>query len=307
MQNKKNTYTVVCFGEMLWDILANGRVPGGAPMNVAYHLKKLGTEPALISRIGNDECGSALLDYLKKHFISIDFIQTDPLSETGRVIAKLMANNEVQYTIKQSAAWDNIQPVHQYEKLVSEASYFVFGSLITRNSISKNTLYELTDLAKFNVMDINLRSPFIDKRNIEYLLNKVSMLKLNTEELLMVSGWYGNYKNDEERILMIQDRFHIPDIVLTKGEKGALFFKQGLMYGHSGYTVNVADTIGCGDAFLAALLTKLSMGDSPAAALEFSCGLGALIAGKKGGCPEYQPEEVSQFIEKTNYEFTISI
>jgi fructokinase len=292
-------YPVVCFGEILWDILPTGTVPGGAPMNVAYHLKKLGIEPALITRVGADDWGKNLVKLMKQNNISRDFFQLDPTLETGKVTATINPNNEVTYDIVKPVAWDALQWEDGFEKLVADADYFVFGSLATRSEITRNTLLKLLDIAKFRVLDINLRAPHYNRRIIEQLLCKVDLLKLNQSELELITGWFTKYQSDIDRIEVLQDKFSIPNIVVTKGSEGSLFNCKGTVYSHPGYKVTVADTVGSGDSFLAALLTKLSSGAAPADALRFASATGALIASYNGACPDYHAEEIDDFI-KTN-------
>ena len=293
-------YQVVCFGEILWDILPEGALPGGAPMNVAYHLKKLGIEPALITRIGTDDWGKNLVTLMEQNNISSDFFQLDDILETGKVNATINQNNEVTYDIVKPVAWDNIQWEDKLETLVSGADYFVFGSLATRSEISRNTLFRLLEIAKFKVLDINLRAPHYNRPIIEQLLDKINLLKLNKAELELITGWFTKYQSDTDRIKVLQDKFCIPNIVVTKGEHGSLFNCNGIVYTHPGYSVIVADTIGSGDSFLAALLAKLSAGYTPGEALSFAGALGALIAGYNGACPGYNIEEINDLIKNND-------
>ena len=295
-----NTHNVVCFGEILWDILPTGTVPGGAPMNVAYHLKKLGSNPALITRIGNDVWGENLLQLMKKNDIDSQFFQLDPLLETGKVNATIGENNEVTYDIVKPVAWDNIQWDDRLASLVSNAACFVFGSLAARSDISRNTLLKLLEAATFRVLDINLRAPHYNRKAIVELLQNIQLLKLNQAELELITGWFTNFKSDEDRIKILQDRFKIPHIVVTKGGDGALFNTHGAMFSHPGYTITVADTVGSGDSFLAALLTKLLAEEAPDKALTFASGLGALIASYNGACPNYSVEEINTLINNNS-------
>ena len=107
--------------------------------------------------------------------------------------------------------------------MVSDADYFVFGSLATRSEITRNTLFKLLDIAKFKVLDINLRAPHYNRQIIEQLLYKINLLKLNHAELELITGWFTKYQSDNDRIKVLQDKFSIPGIVVTKGENGALF------------------------------------------------------------------------------------
>jgi len=289
---------VVCFGEILWDILPGGALPGGAPMNVAYHLKKLGLEPAMITRIGSDEWGKNLVKLMEANNISTDSFQLDDILETGKVNATINQNNEVIYEILKPVAWDNIQWEDKLETLVCDADYFVFGSLATRSETTRNTLFKLLEIAPWKVLDINLRAPHYNRANIEQILYKINLLKLNQAELELITGWFTKYQSDIDRIQVLQDKFSIPNIVVTKGGNGALFNCNGKIYSHPGYSIVVADTIGSGDSFLAALLAKLSADNTPEEALSFACAMGALIAGYNGACPDYKIEEINELMKK---------
>ena len=295
MQNKINN--VVCFGEILWDVLPTATLPGGAPMNVAYHLKKLGNEPALISRIGNDELGKKLIKLLTENNINCANVQTDEILQTGKVNATIGENNEVTYDIVQPVAWDNINWQNIFENLVGSSDYFVFGSLAARSTVSQNTLFKLLGLAKYKVFDVNLRAPHYNKEIIEKLLPSVQILKLNEDELVVVSNWFADVSTEEERINMLQNKFNITNIVVTKGGDGAVLNCGGKYYYHKAYKVTVADTVGAGDCFLAALITKLSLKVNPESALQYACAAGALIAGYSGACPNYEVGEIDQLIK----------
>lgn len=287
-------YNMVCFGEILWDNLPNGTMPGGAPMNVAYHLKKLGNEPALITKVGSDEWGNKLKTLMENNSITTDFFQTDDTLQTGKVNATIGNYNEVTYDILEPVAWDNIEWQDELADLVANSKYFVFGSLATRSHVNEITLAKLLGAAKFRVLDINLRAPHYTKDKIEHLLHHVDLLKLNQSELELLGEWFTEYKSDADCISALQDRFDIPDIVVTKAGDGAIFNCNGQYYSHPGHKIVVADTVGSGDAFLAALLTKLSVGGAAEDALEFACGVGALVASYRGGCPDYSLHEIQQ-------------
>jgi fructokinase len=293
----ENNYPVVCYGEILWDVLPTNTVPGGAPLNVAYHLKKLGINPALITKIGPDIDGKKLIRLMGENEISTDFFQMDFELNTGKVNATVGENNEVVYDITKPVAWDNIQWDDNFTSLVSDSRYFVFGSLVTRTKESRNTLFKLLEIAKYKVLDINLRSPHYTRQIIEKLLDDVSLLKLNLAELELITGWFSNYKNEHDRIRILQDKFHIPNIVVTRGSNGSVFNTNGVFCQHPGFVVKLADTIGSGDAFLAGLISKLSQGVNPSEALAFASAMGALVASYTGPCPQYEVKEIQSLIE----------
>ncbi len=252
-----DTKKIVCFGEILWDILPSGAVPGGAPMNVAYHLHKLGLDPGIITRVGIDERGKKLIDLLNDNGVDTEHIQLDYDIATGIVNAEPNEHGEMQYDIVAPAAWDFIAFDKAAASLVKEASHFIFGSLIARNKVSRDTLFDLLDTAQQKVLDINLRPPHFDRRIVEDLLRTADMVKMNIAELELITGWFANYKSITDRMAVIQDKFTIPSLVVTMGAEGAMINMQGKLYRHPGYKVDVADTVGSGDSFLAAFLFKL--------------------------------------------------
>lgn len=291
--NSIRKHEVVCFGEILWDILPTGAKPGGAPMNVAYHLRKLGISPALITRVGKDQWGRDLLTLMNEQKISTDFFQLDENLATGVVNAQINLNNEVTYDIVKPVAWDNIMWQNGMGTLISEAAYFVFGSLASRSEVSRNTLFQLIEKAKYRVLDINLRAPHYSKDGVEQLIAKANLLKLNHEELKLIGSWYTNAGSDIELIKAILGKFNIDKVVVTKGAEGAILFCNDVLYSYPGIKITVADTVGSGDSFLAALLHGFINNKKPQQALQFACAIGALVATYSGACPDYNPEEIN--------------
>ncbi|HEX9511720.1 MAG TPA: carbohydrate kinase [Puia sp.] len=296
MSLPENRYPVVCYGEILWDVLPDDIVPGGAPMNVAYHVNKLGISPALVTRVGLDNEGKKLILLMEKNGISTDFFQMDFERNTGKVLAVTDGNEEVAYDILKPVAWDYINWDDQFTALVSNAGYFVYGSLSARSEESRNTLFRLLEAAKYKVLDINLRPPHYSRKILEKLLSSAHLLKLNLAELELITGWFSGYKNERDRIRVLQDKFQLTDIVVTRGRNGSVLYTGGVFYEHPGFTIKLADTIGSGDAFLAGLISQLSRGADVPEALEFACALGALIASYTGPCPQYEPAEIQGLI-----------
>lgn len=289
-------YPVVCFGEVLWDLLPSKALPGGAPMNVAYHLKKLDTNPAMISKIGTDNYGKGLVDLLAANSITTEFLQVDYDHPTGLVYANPNEYNEVVYDIVFPSAWDFIQQQDEYIELSKQAKFFVFGSLTSRSKVSRDTLYQLLDVAKTKVLDINLRPPHFNRAHVEYLLQKADILKMNIAELELITGWFSHFSNTEERIKIIQDHFQIDTIIVTMGGDGALVNDKGIVHHHNGFKVTVTDTIGSGDAFLAGFLHQLLNDTTAKKALDFASAIGAFIATQQGACPDYTVNQITELI-----------
>jgi fructokinase len=255
-------------------------------------------KPVIISKIGSDNLGKELIQFLKIKNLETGFVQMDKVYETGKVLVKIKENNEAEYEIVKPVAWDFIEWRDEFISVAGEAKYFVFGSLITRNNKSRNTLFSCLEIAQKKVFDINLRPPYFEKKIIKELLEKTDLLKLNIAELHLISEWYNEYKSDEDKIKWLTERFQIETIIVTKGNADAVLYINNLFYYHNGYSVSVADTVGSGDAFLAAIISKLIDKTSAEEALDFANALGAFVASCPGGCPEYEMKNVISLIEK---------
>ena len=285
-------HTVICFGEVLWDILPAGAEPGGAPMNVAYHLFKHQKNPALITSIGNDDAGKKIRNLFTDRGICTDYFFVDEQHQTGKVYATPDANNDMTYEIVQPVAWDFIPYSEALADLVKKANYFVYGSLASRSEVSRRSLLQLLPHAQKKVLDINLRAPHYTKEGLMTLLQEADILKMNEEELALVGSWFSTDKDREATIRAMSKELNIHIIIVTLGANGALLFMNDAFFEHKGYKVKVVDTIGSGDAFLAGFLAQLMQQASPSDALEYASRLGAFIASKKGGCPAYELSDV---------------
>ncbi len=283
---------------MLWDMLPTGKQAGGAPMNVGVHLKNFGLNPQIISRVGNDELGEELLHFITSHGLSTDFVQHGKTHLTGVAKANVSDKNEVTYKLVHPVAWDYITHNEAIEKAVEQADVFVFGSLIARSQESRETLHYLLSKAKFKVFDVNLRSPFYDQETVENLLKKADMVKMNSHELSLISDWNEGILEEKSAILSIAKRFNISTICVTRGEKGAILFTNGEFHEHAGFEVEVTDTIGSGDSFLAALLTGLLAKNDPNDSLDFACATGSLVATYQGATPFVSAFDVQSFLNE---------
>lgn len=296
-------FNIICFGEMLWDILPGRELPGGAPMNVAYHLQQLSQPAGMVSRLGADDHGRRLLSYLHSKGLATTFIQQDEAHETGKVYARVTPSHDVEYDIQYPAAWDFIawEPVlAACLQQTPGPGYLVFGSLAARHMVSRGTLEKLLQSNAKKVLDINLRPPHYTQERVSWLLQQCDMLKLNQAELELIAGWQGHTGAPEAGVQALAEQFRISTIIVTMGEKGALLYTEGRFYRHPGFRVQVADTIGSGDAFLAGFLATLIQGGDPGRCLAFANATGALVASRQGACPDYELPEIERFLAPAN-------
>lgn len=291
--------TVVCFGEVLWDVLPTGQQPGGAPFNVAVHLHHLGQSAQLISRVGDDELGRELVAFIASKGLRTDYVQQGHAHLTGVVKANIDDANEVVYKIVQPVAWDYIQYDDKLAQLVEEADVLVYGSLAARQGGTRETLYRLLEHARFRVFDVNLRPPHFTEGITRYLLSKAHLVKMNHHELDELLEWFGPGQASADRpwaMRWLAERFGLQAVCVTCGAEGALLYTGGQLYQAAGIPVEVRDTIGSGDAFLAALLQGWLAGDEPGSTLRFACAAGALVATHQGATPMLTTAAVRQLL-----------
>lgn len=286
--------TVISFGEVLWDILPTGKQPGGAPMNVAYHLQTLGFQAGMISKVGNDKLGAELKEFLAEKGVSTRLLQTDMTFPTGTVNVQLDDEGFPSYEIVQPVAWDYIHPTDEATEAVKNADALVFGSLACRSETSRKALFHFLTVAKKKVFDVNLRQPFVSQELVENLLPKADIVKMNDEELDLICGWYVHDMGEAAQMEFLKNKFGLDALIITKGAEGAVAVDGSGLYAQTGFKVTVQDTIGSGDAFLAGFLSKYLTQEPIQQCLEFASYLGAFVATQKGATPNYSPTDLTK-------------
>ncbi|AKD02084.1 carbohydrate kinase [Pontibacter korlensis] len=290
---------IICFGEVLWDILPSGKMPGGAPMNVAIHLTYYGYSPVVISCVGKDDLARELNAFLQGKHLSTQWIQTSQLYQTGVVKANTSNKQEVTYEIVEPVAWDYVQYDEQAAKLIKASDVFIFGSLAARNSTSRKTLQQYLKLAKYKVLDVNLRPPYYSPELTQDLLDAADVAKMNHQELNEVTGWLGWSGNEQEQMQALKQHFNLQLLIVTRGDKGAAVLSERGYEEHQGYQVEVEDTIGSGDAFLATFLKFYLEGEPVSKALDKACMAGAFVATQKGATPRIDLTQIEKSFIKS--------
>lgn len=292
------TKKVICFGEVLYDVFPTHRKIGGAPLNVAIRMASLGINTQIISRVGNDEIGKELIQFIEENKVDTSSIQIDETFPTGEVIVKLDSKGSASYTINYPVAWDKIACIPEDEINVKKADALIFGSLVCRDSVSHQSLLEIINYAKYTVFDVNLRAPFYTKELLINLMMQADFIKFNDDELYEISEYMNSpYNSLEQNIRFISEKTNTKHICVTKGNHGAVLYYDGKLYYNSGYKINVVDTVGAGDSFLASLLAKLLLGNDPQNAIDFACAMGALVAQSEGANPKISNDSVAEFMK----------
>ncbi|WP_281225089.1 carbohydrate kinase family protein [Flavobacterium aquiphilum] len=287
----------VCFGEILFDVFIERKKIGGAPLNVASRLSSLGGDITVISGVGNDADGKILMDYLKNQNINTEAIQVNNGYSTGLVNVILDEKGNASYDIHYPSAWDKIELSAKNISLVKNADFFVYGSLSTRDSVSENTLKQFLSVANYKVFDANLRSPYYDIGKILDLAFEADLLKLNDDELDEIYFYLNaDKKSLEQKIEFIAQKTNAKTVCVTLGAHGAILFFENKFYRNFGFKVNVMDTVGSGDSFLAALIINLLGKNNPQYAIDFSCAVGSIVAQSEGANPTITQLEINELL-----------
>lgn len=279
---------VVGLGEVLWDMLPEGRKIGGAPVNFAYHAGQFGIDTMAVSAIGNDKLGEDTIAEMNgKH---LNHIFPSVPYPTGSVQVSLDEKGVPAYDIKENVAWDNIPFTNEIESVARNCQAVCFGSLAQRNAVSRNTIrkfIESTPSGCIRIFDINLRQNFYTSNVIRDSLEHCNILKINDEEIMLVSRMF-NYdsSNIENVCRTIMEDFSLEMVILTCGTKGSYIFTKGGVSFMPTPKVNVADTVGAGDSFTgsfcAAILRGLPVAEAHKKAVEVS----AYVCTQNGAMPE---------------------
>lgn len=298
MNNGKNL-KAVAYGEVLWDVFANEKKIGGAPLNVALRMKTLGCEVAMISCVGNDEDGKAIKSQVQKLGLETDTIVVSEDFSTGLVNVTLNERGSATYDITYPSAWDKIVLNNLAKDIVAAADVLIYGSLVCRDVISRNTLEELLQTNVYKVFDVNLRKPHYSYEILNQLMQSADFIKFNDEELLEIAQAMDSpFESLEENMAFIEEKTKANAMCVTKGKHGALLLWKGKIYENGGYPIEVADTVGAGDSFLAALITSLLSGNEPQNAIDFACAVGALVAESPGANPEISYSKIEDLLCK---------
>ncbi len=286
--------SIICFGEVLWDQLPTGKKLGGAPLNVSLRAQSFGNQAAMISSIGRDRSGEELLKELKVHGGSLEHIQESEFFPTSEVLVALDAHGTASYEIKMPCAWDSIVLLERDLEAVKKADALIYGSLVARSQVSRDTLLALLEQARYKVFDVNLRPPHYTPERIVSLMKAADFVKFNDEELLEIGAHLGfQGRSLEKCIHFMSERTGTEQICVTLGKDGAVLFQDHAFYYNPGYKVTVADTVGAGDSFLGSMISQLLNGSQPQEAIDFACAVGSIVASKNGANPQVSASEIA--------------
>lgn len=281
---------VVGLGEALWDMLPAGRQIGGAPANFAYHAGQFGHRAYAVSAVGRDELGQELISKFEEAKLNMVIPQVD--YPTGTVGITLNESGIPQYEIREDVAWDNIPVSEELLALAQDTSAVCFGSLAQRNIVSRRTIQRFLEAMPdnrqtFKIFDVNLRQNYYDREVIGTSLEYCNILKLNDEELPIIVQLLGvEGCGDEEKCRCLMKKYSLDILILTQGSRGSYVFTEDETSFIETPKVEVADTVGAGDAFTGAFVGSLLNGKSVRKAHITAVRVSAYVCTQHGAMPE---------------------
>ncbi|HVF55651.1 MAG TPA: carbohydrate kinase [Pyrinomonadaceae bacterium] len=293
-------HTIVGLGELLWDCLPEGKQLGGATANFAYVSGLLGAEAIVASRIGADEPGREALGRLEQMGLSARYLQLDTERPTGTVEVRVDERGQPSYMNRGDEAWDYLEWTRAWEELAGRADAVCFGTLAQRSPQSRDTIRQFlrsTRPGALRVFDVNLRHSFSDAELLAASLRLAHVAKLNDDELPKVCQLLGLGASEPLALARkLIGIYELRMVAITRGERGSLLVTVEEARGHTGYEVDVADTIGAGDAFTAALVHFTLRGAPLARIGEAANRAGAWMATQVGATPPVEPEAFRQIV-----------
>jgi fructokinase len=277
-------------GEVLWDILPSGRVLGGAPANFAYMAAILGDEGVVASRIGIDDLGRDACTEMRNHGLNTQYVQHDALHKTGTTQVKIDSTGQPTFTIEETVSWDFLEWTPVWEELSARADVVCFGSLAQRSAISAATIGRFLRNMPGNalrIFDVNLRGDFYSSEVLRRSLDYAHIVKANDHELLKLGRLLGFDSEDETTTAkQLLREFQLRLICVTRGRYGSLLVSRSEFKEHKGFTVDVADTVGAGDAFTACMAHNFIRGQSLQEISERSNRFAAWVTTQVGATPQ---------------------
>jgi fructokinase len=281
---------VIGIGELLWDILPSEKKLGGAPCNFVYHAQQQGANGMVISAIGDDNLGMEIMEVLKEKKIFTGLIQVND-RPTSKVDVTLSRGGVPEYCIHENVAWDYIKFNQKIAKKVAEADIICFGSLAQRSVISRQSIEKILKSCKADaliVYDINLRQSYFGKEIIENSLKLCNVLKLNEDELPIVSELLKlSSPDDAGQIKELIKKYHLKLVAFTRGAEGSLLVTPTEKSELATLKVQVRDTIGAGDSFTAAMMVGFSKEQSLEELHRKAVEISGFVCASVGAMPDY--------------------
>lgn len=261
-------------------------------MNVAYHLNRMGLCAVPVTAVGRDFLGEEILRRFEDWGLSQDFVTVHEGKPTGAVRVVLDDSGVPKYDFLTDVAWDWLAVTSEVERAAGESAAVLFGTLALREAHNREQLDCLLTAAEraWKVFDVNLRPPYNSIERVRELMPRSDLLKVNDEELEAILGHEVAGEKIEEGVRELAAMGNSRCVSVTAGSRGAGLLYEGAWHWEPGQEVEVRDTVGAGDAFMAMLLRGLLSGTAPADSLRQATRMAEFVAKCDGATPDYSIE-----------------
>jgi len=284
-------------GEVLWDLFPDSTRLGGAPLNFAAHARRMGHAPVLFSAVGNDELGRQAVREIHSLELDTSLLQRTERFPTGCAGVSLDALGQAAFRIERPAAYDALTLTVGEIQTIQDRSpdWLYFGTLFSSLPEGRAILFELLRLMPdaIRFYDLNLRPGFESPRLVRELLEQTDVVKMNQDEMCAIHHDLGLPAEVNAFCAAAAERFRCRAVCVTLGSRGCAVFANGQYHEEPGCPIEVADTVGAGDAFAAAFLHGLASQWDIAEIARFANRVGALVASKPGAIPVWTPAEAA--------------
>lgn len=291
---------ILSVGELLWDVIGDKEFLGGAPLNFSVSSHRLGQQVAFLSGVGSDQRGALAIQALQASGLDLGFIQIIPGRPTGTAFVGTDADGNASFVISRPAAFDCIEVdapmISRLQDLKPDWIYF--GTLAQITHQSEATLHRIA--ASFPqsrcFYDLNLREGHWTLDLVQRLSRLASIIKLNeTEAEILFRLCRDSEAFSIENFCRLWSATYGTRIICaTLGSRGCAIWSEGMLREFAGFSVQVADTVGAGDAFSAAFLHGLHLGWPMERVASFANALGAIVASRPGATPAWEIEECTR-------------
>jgi fructokinase len=291
--------TVIGIGEVLWDQYHDFRAVGGAPANAALHAGQLGAHSIVVSAVGNDEEGAALVSQIQELGGDVRFVQRNDRYQTGVVKVMLDSSGVPSFQCSHDAAFDHLVWKNELSGLANNCDAVVTGTLAQRHPDSGRVIQRFLDEASsaLKVFDVNFRKWHEHMETvIRETLEKIHIIKMNREEMDQLRLSFNQESLDESSFLhwLIRE-YSLKMAVLTLGSEGCMITDDRHSAEIAGLPVHAIDTTGCGDAFTAGFIIRILEGASLEEAGQSANAAGAFTASHRGAVPPYSIDDILNF------------
>lgn len=289
-------------GEVLWDMLPDGKALGGAPTNVAWHCAQLGADAHVASAVGKDAPGDEILGRLRAMRLDLSAVSIIPDKPTSTVDAMIGPDGNATYVIHENVAWDSMPASPEALALAAKAKGVNFGSLAQRGAMGRRTTLALLDATPadcLRIFDVNLRPPYIFQDVLAAGLGKATVVKMNDDELPIIAGLFGWGKEPEQALAALFAAYpNLGHAVVTRGAKGAWWHnRKRLIERRPAAAIKPVDTIGAGDSFTASVMLGLLKGWDEETIMEAALAVASFVCTSRGGTPELPDSLKAPFLK----------